>query len=269
MPCISLFLAKCCHASPWLAKAQGCSFSPRWCCFSCNAGWQTAFVSFLALTHQDDGPSFGLRQSNYYQFHWYLNLGGTPLELVYYGYPLSTYCTGSFEVFSDQRSHIHASIQSILIEYWYSTSFQSFARFQDIQGSYSSRELSRLPVQHNSLASPCHKCTWLLFYELLSQFYSGNASGVRLGRVHWNTISPLLILGQYWAFRVLIFFLVWYRYSTPVLVDLLHLVLHARLCQSHELQYRVLRDTDQTIPLHESFQQRLLLTSAISLLYLR
>jgi hypothetical protein len=32
-----------------------------------------------------------IRGSNDYKFRRYLNLGGTPLELVYYGYPQSTY----------------------------------------------------------------------------------------------------------------------------------------------------------------------------------
>ncbi len=36
----------------------------RWCCFYCDAGWRTAFASFLMLTHLDDGPRFGLGQFN-------------------------------------------------------------------------------------------------------------------------------------------------------------------------------------------------------------
>jgi hypothetical protein len=63
MPQVFL-LAKCCHALTWLAEAQGCSFYPCWCCFSCNAGWQTAFAFFLMLTQQDDGPCFGLGRSD-------------------------------------------------------------------------------------------------------------------------------------------------------------------------------------------------------------
>ncbi len=83
--------------------------SIHWCWwyFSCDAGWQTAFVSFLTLTHLDDGPRFGLRQS-YYKFRWYLNLGGRSLELVYmdiHNQPTELALSKSF---FDQRSHIPA-----------------------------------------------------------------------------------------------------------------------------------------------------------------
>jgi hypothetical protein len=92
----------------WFFKA---SVHRLWCCLSCNAMQRTAFCifsdalnqgfrslalvllflrrrvtnslwSFLTLTHLDDGPRFGLGRSDY-KFRWYLNLGGTPLELVY------------------------------------------------------------------------------------------------------------------------------------------------------------------------------------------
>ncbi len=81
-----------------ISGTHGCFFYPCWCCFSYNAGWQTAFASFLMLTHQDEGPCIGLGRSNY-KFRWYLVLGGMPLELVYYGYPQLAYWASSFKVF--------------------------------------------------------------------------------------------------------------------------------------------------------------------------
>ena len=45
-----------------------------------------------------------------------------------------------------------------------------------------------------------------------------------------------------------------FLFGTSVLVDFFHRVLHARICQSHELQYRVGRHRPNS-PLQESFPQ--------------
>ncbi len=41
-------------------KLKAALFNLCWCCLSCNARWETAFASFLMLTHQDNWPRFGL-----------------------------------------------------------------------------------------------------------------------------------------------------------------------------------------------------------------
>ena len=85
-------------------------------------------------------------------------------------------------LFRSEVSHsCHGPIPGLhtSFKYRYKSFKRAFNKFKDpIQ------ELSRLtyfsvwqlqvnPGQHNSLASPWHQCTWLIFYELLSQFYSG------------------------------------------------------------------------------------------------
>ena len=161
------------------------------------------------------------------------------------------------------------SLSSILIKYRYKTSSQFQARYHDIQGSYheSSHDWPTLlfddsqekPGQHNSLAFPMASSTWLLFNELSSPFYSG----IRLGCLPWE--SPLehysdsgmipKSITHTWSLSLScsdISFL----FGTSVLVDLFCLVLHARLCHSHELQYCVERHRPN-MPLQESFPQRI------------
>ncbi len=59
----------------------------------------------------------------------------------------------------------------------------------------------------------------------------------------WSVLSPSCSNFSFW-------------FGTSVFVDSFCLALHTRLCHSHELHF-VLRNTDQTPPLHESFQQRI------------
>ncbi len=145
-----------------------------------------------------------------------------PLELVYYGYPQSTYWTGSFKVFSDQRSHIHGPNPGHHSSFKYQ--YKSFqACFQQIRGSYS-RKLSRLtycsvrnftsdawPAQFSCfpLGINVHDFYSSAFESILFWFH---LAGIRLGRVHWNTIRmvgwalcPTLILCWYRAFCVPMF----------------------------------------------------------------
>ena len=213
------------------------------------------------------------------QIRWYLNLGGTPLELVYYGYPQSTYWTGSFRVFLIRGPTSHSLI---LIKYRYKTSFQFQARYQDIQGSYIKTLtidlLFCLTIHEWSLASiilslsPWHQVPD--FYSMSFWVHStlASASVVCLGRVHWNTIwmvgwslNPSLILGQYWAFHVLMFFLVWYLCARGSLLSCF-------ACKfAHPMSYIFLcweTRTKQFLSMNH-FRSILLSTSAISLLYLR
>ncbi len=126
-----VFLATPCNDQPFascLMLSLKASIHWHWYCFSYNTGWGTAFVSFLMLTHQDDRSCFGLGLSDF-EFNWYLNLRETPLELVCYGHPQSTYWTSYFKVFFDQRSQI--SIQWILIKYRYKSFKCAFNNFKD------------------------------------------------------------------------------------------------------------------------------------------
>ncbi len=168
-------------------------------------------------------------------------------RLVYYGYLQLTYWTCSFKVFFDQTSHIHTP---------YSRPVKRALKI-DLVFCYT---LRTMPGQHNSLTfPPCHQCTWLLFYELSSLFNSGVhlncLIGVRLGRVHWNTIRTVgwalcrsLIPGWCQAFCV------------PILSGLVLLCswIHSALFCTQAFEFAiltifnfVLRDTDQTISLHE------------------
>ncbi len=133
-------------------------------------------------------------------------------------------------------------------------------RFRQIQGSssrYLKIDLLFCYTYKQCLASthllliPWHLCTWLLFYELSRLFNSGVRIGIRLGRVHRKTIWmvgwALRPSGWYWAFRVPMF-----------LSDLLPLCLwiHSTLFCKQGFAIPtsyifVLRDTGQTIPLHE------------------
>ncbi len=156
--------------------------------------------------------------------------------------------------------------QHTSFKYWYKSFKFAFKKIKDpIQ------ELSRLtyfsvwqlqvkPSQHNSLASPWHGCTWIIFYELLSQFYSG----VRLRCPPWESPSEHYLDGglspksitHTWLVLSLLCSNVSSWFGTSVFVDSFCLALHTRLCHSHELHF-ALRDTDETLPLHESFQQRI------------
>ncbi len=233
----------------------------HWCCFSCDAGWWTAFASFLTLTHLDDGPRFGLGGSNY-KFCWYLNLGGTPLELVYIISKinlLNWHCQSPFRSEVSHSCHGPIPGQHTSFKYWYKSFKGAFNKFKDpIQ------ELSRLtyfsvwqlqvkPGQHNSVASWWHQCTWLIFYELLSQFYSG----ICLRCPPWESLLEHYLDGGMIPKSIAHTWLVLSpscSYVSFWFVDSFCLALHTRLCHSHELHF-MLRDTDQTPPLHESFQQ--------------
>ena len=60
-------LVTLCNEQPFasfLMLSLKASTHQRWCCLSYDTGWQTAFASFLMLTHLDDGPCFGLGQSD-------------------------------------------------------------------------------------------------------------------------------------------------------------------------------------------------------------
>ncbi len=159
------------------------------------------------------------------------------------------------------------------------TSFQFQARYQDIQGSYIKRALTIdllfcLTIHKWSLAStilslsPWHQVPD--FYSMSPWVNSTLAS--RLGRVHWNTIwmvgwslSPLLILGRYWAFHVLMFFCVWYLCARGSILS----CLHAMLCPSHKLHFWCWETQTKQFLSMNHFRSILLSTSAISLLYLR
>jgi hypothetical protein len=178
-----------------------------------------------------------------------------PLELVYCGYPQSTYWTDSFKVFLDQRSHIHAMalFQASILHSSTGTSHSSAL-------STNSRILFKISQdwlifsvwlftsevgQHNSLASPWHQCTWLIFYELLSQFYSG----ICLKCPPWESplehyldggMSPNSITHT-WLVSSLLCSNVSFWFGTSVFVDSFCLVLHTRLCHYHELHFCVER----------------------------
>ncbi len=139
-----------------------------------------------------------------------------------YRYPQLTYWTGFVKVFLDQRSHIPAMalFQASILHSSTGTSHSSALSTNSRILFNSSQDwpiflfdkLRVKPGQHNSLVSPWYQCTWLIFYELWVNSTLGSASGVRLGRVHWNTIwmvgwalSLLLIVGWYQAFSVLMF----------------------------------------------------------------
>ena len=122
------------------------------------------------------------------------------------------------------------------------------------------------------LPSPWHQVPD--FYSMSSWVDStlASASGVCLGRVHWNTfwmvgwsLSPSLILGWYWAFHVLMFL--------SCLVHLCSWIYSILFCMhgfANPMSYSiVLGDTDQTVLSKNHIRSALLLTSANSLLYLR
>ncbi len=107
------------------------------------------------------------------------------------------------------------------------------------------------------LFSPRHHFTWK---EHSSQFYSG----IRLRCLPWE--SPLehyldggmipKSIAHTWLALSLSCSDVSFLFGTSVLVDLFHLVLNGRLCQSHELQYCVERHR-ANMPLQELFPQRI------------
>ncbi len=185
-----------------------------------------------------------------------------PLKLVYYGYPHSTYWTGSFKVFFDQRSHI--SIQSILIKYQYKTfpissALSRYPRILLIKRALKIDLFFCLTIYEWSLASTIlllpHGINVPDLYFMSSWVNSTpSASGVWLGKVCWNTIwtvgwalSPLLILGWYQAFCVLMFLS-----GLASLCLWIHSALFCTQGFAIPTNYIfVLRDTDQTLPLHE------------------
>ncbi len=210
--------------------------------------------------------------SNDYKFRWYLYLNGMPLELVYYGYLQLAYWTDSLHsLFWSEVSHL-----SILLKYWYNTSFQLQAHYQ---GSYKSRELLRLTYcsvwQFTSEAWPAqfshfpHGIKYLtsiwwalesiLLWPLPQVLAWGESVGTLSGRWDDFYVHPSYLVGiepfMFWRFS-----LVWYLCAREFIV------LHARLCQSHELQYCV----ERYRPNHASPRiiSTLQPTTAVSLLYL-
>ncbi len=278
----------------WFFKA---SVHRRWCCFFCNAMRRTAFcilsdahsrlpfigigVAFL-MTPGDAQPlhpfwrsltrmtGHALASDNPIKnsIDTFISEGRLPLELVYYGYPQSNYWTGSFKVFFDQRSCI--SIQSILTKYWYKTfpissALSRYSRILLIKRALKIDLFFCLTIMSEAWPAQfsCFLMAslyWLIFYELSSQFYSG----VRLRCPPWE--SPLehyldsgmipKSIAHTWLVLSLSCSNVSFWFGTSVFVDSFCLALHTRFYNSHELHF-VLRDRDQTPPLHESFQQRI------------
>ncbi len=185
-----------CNKQPFaffLMLSLKASINWRWCCFSHDAGWRTAFMSFLALTHLDDGPRFGLRQSNY-KFHWHLSLGGCLLSWYTWISRINLLNWLCQSLFRSEVSHsCHGPIpgQHFSFKYQYKSFKCAFNKFKDpIQ------DISRLtyfsvwqitseawPAQFSCFPMASTYLTYILW--ALSWFYSG----VRLRCPPWE--SPL------------------------------------------------------------------------------
>ena len=135
----------------------------------------------------------------------------------------------------------------ILIKYRYKTSFQVQALYQDIQGSYKSRELSRLtycsvwqftseawPLQFSRFPHGIEYLTsiqWALKLVLLWRPPQVFALGESIGTLGMIPMS----IAHTWPVSSLSCSDVSFLFGTSVLMVLFCPVLHARLCQSHEL----------------------------------
>ena len=171
-----------------------------------------------------------------------------------------------FQSIFDQRSHItfmnsnQVPVQDIIP---ISSALSRYSRILYQESSHDWPTVlfdnSRVkPGQHNSLTFPMASSTWLLFNEPSSRFYSGVrlinpefALGESIGPLSgWGGMNPKSIVhtSSVLSLHVLMFFLVWYLRACG------SLSCFARKF-AHPTSYMfVLRDTDQTIPLHESFQ---------------
>ncbi len=211
--------------------------------------------------HLSDALSPGFRRLKQL-FRWYLILGGTPLELISImdvRYRLTDRALSKSLLISGlrfmrsflrpcERPSFHHSIWSILIKYWYNTLFQILARYQDQESSQVSPSVWPISAWHYDCClastfshSPRHQCTWLLFNELSSSILLW----YQLFVGPWE--SPLEHYSDFFCVLMIL----------SCLLPLCSWIHSALLCtQGSAIPTNyicVLRDTDQTMPLQESF----------------
>ncbi len=233
----------------WFLKA---SIHPCWCCFSCNTMQWTAFGILLMPTHIPFTP-----------FSW-----GTPFELVFLdGYPHSNSLTDSFTVFLFREVSCFLHPCGLILGHHSSFKYRykSFkCAFNEFNGPIqeSSQDWSIVLFYFTSDAWPAqltHFSLGINVPDFCSMSFEPIYSGVCLVSASAYTLGESIETQFGWWDEPITH--TWFLLSFPcsnvsfwfgtfMLMDSFYLVLQARLCHSHELHF-VLRDTDQTIPLHE------------------